>query len=320
MGRWCALVLLLAWLPARAQTEPDELWLDSPALSARPMRVRVLLPPGYADGTQRYPVLYVNDGQDLEDVGGVETVQSLESTGAIEPLIVVAIDMPPDRLRGYGLFDRGARHAIPAQTEYGPVGANAWAYAQWITGTLVPEVDARYRTRASGEQRAIVGWSLGALSAFGLGWEYPGVFGRIGAFSPSFWVSADRGTPDDVQATRLAHRLVDAGASLPRPKLFVAVGTDEETDDRDGDGVIDVIDDARDLLEGWKAPDGTARKGLSQWGYRVNPDYARHPTPAEAVLYLLEGGQHNQASWTRVLPVFLQWAFGTRSPGQQANP
>src|SRR5690606_32617924 len=116
-----------------------------------------------------------------------------------------------------------------------------------------------------------------ALNAFGVGWQYPELFGKVGAFSPSFWVSADRGDANAVQATRLAHRLVDASAWAPRPDLFFAVGTAEETDDRDHDGVFVALDDVRDLLDGWTAPDGTVRQGLRQFGYRVDADWGDHP-------------------------------------------
>ena len=87
---------------------------------------------GMPTARSRYPVVYINDGQDLEDVGVEATLQALYAAHEIEPLIVVAIDMPPDRMGGYGLFDRGARHSLPAQTKYGPVGSCAWAYAQWV--------------------------------------------------------------------------------------------------------------------------------------------------------------------------------------------
>jgi hypothetical protein len=40
-------------------------------------------------------------------------------------------------------------------------------------------------------------------------------------------------------------------------------------------------------------------------------DVAKHPSRhADATLFLLPGGVHNQASWKRMLPVFLRWAYG----------
>ena len=304
--------LLLVSAVAQAQAQGvrvDTLDLAVPGLTDKAIRVRVYLPPDYQSTQARYDMLYVNDGQDMQAVGMQATLDSLYARGAIRPVVVVAIDMPPDRMAGYGLFDRVKGEAIAAPTKYGAVGANAQAYAQWLTQTLVPAIDARYRSVARADGRAILGWSLGAVSAFGIGWQYPELFGRVGAFSPSFWLSADNRDANAVQATRIAHALIDAGASMPRPGLFFGVGTNEETDDRDGDGVIDVLDDTRDLIEGWIAADGTTRKGLRQLGYSANIDHALRSNRVDVALYLLDGGRHDQRSWARMLPVFLQWGY-----------
>jgi len=105
-------------------------------------------------------------------------------------------------------------------------------------------------------------------------------------------------------------------SSAPRVglKLFFAVGNVEDTDDRDGDGVNDALDDTRDLLDGWwPAHGGIALKGLRQLGYNVNLDHATCATDNDVMLYVFDGGQHNQASWARMLPVFLRWAYGLPS-------
>lgn len=298
----------------------DILQLDAPGIATASLRVRVLLPPGYrSDAAPGYPVLYLNDGQDLAAVGLQATLARLYAQDAIRPLIVVAIDMPPERMAAYGLSDRTARQARVAQTRYGPVGARAHDYSEWVAKTLVPLVDARYRTRRSPDARAVLGWSLGALNAFNLGWQYPELFGRIGAFSPSLWLSADRGDAAAVQRTRLAQRMVDGSAPRPGLRLFFGVGSAEEPDDRDGDGVNDVLDDTRDLLLGWRAGDKVATKGLRQLGYRVNLDHAGRATRDEVALYLLADGRHHQQSWARMLPAFLRWAYARRAPALAAT-
>jgi predicted alpha/beta superfamily hydrolase len=250
----------------------------------------------------------------MEAVGMQGTLQHLYARHAIRRIIVVAIDMPPDRMAGYGLFDRGTGEALTAPTSYGPVGANAHAYAAWLTQVLVPDVDARYRTVANGKGRSLLGWSLGALSAFGIGWQYPETFGRIGSFSPSFWLASDPTDAASVQATRIAQLLVDASPPALRPRMFLGVGTREETSDRDGDGVIDVVDDALALIEGEAGPDGVVHGGMSRLGLTAHLDGARTPGCAAVTLYLLEGGRHQQASWGSKLAPFLRWAF-SRAPG-----
>ncbi|MFT4179557.1 MAG: alpha/beta hydrolase-fold protein [Thermomonas sp.] len=309
------LCLLLACALAQAQgIRIDTLEPAAPGLSDKPIRVRVYLPPGYDAAQARFDVLYVNDGQDMDAVGMQATLERLYARGVIRPVIVVAIDMPPDRMAGYGLFDRAKDEAISAPTKYGVVGSNAHLYAKWLTQTLVPEIDSRYRTVARADGRAVLGWSLGAASAFGIGWQYPELFGRIGAFSPSFWLSRETGSSDAVQSSRIAHALVEEHPPLARPKLFFAAGSLEETDDRDGDGIIDVLDDTRDLIEGWQDAQGAPHKGLRQLGYSANMDGARTPSHDAATLYLLQGGRHDQPSWARMLPAFLRWAYAVHAP------
>ncbi|GHE36614.1 alpha/beta hydrolase-fold protein [Vulcaniibacterium thermophilum] len=316
------LILLLALAPlAAAKTAalpaPEVLHLDAPGVSASPLRVRVYRPPAMpADA--RLPVLYVHDGQDMEAVELTATLRRLYDEGAIRPLLVVAIDMPPDRMAAYGFSDRAAQRSLPATTAHGAVGARAHAYAEWVARTLVPAIDARYPTRAAPDGRATLGWSLGAVAAFNLGWQYPELFGRVGGFSPSFWLAEDRSTPQSAQRTRIAHRRVDAGPARFGLKLFFAVGDAEEHDDRDGDGSNDALDDVRELALGWDDA-GTPRKGLRQLGYPVNPDHAARATRADVALYVLPGGEHRQASWARMLPVFLRWAYALRAPGIDAT-
>lgn len=287
------------------------LQLDAPAFAPEKIKVTVYLPPDYNRTVRRYPVLYANDGQDMVAVGLQATLARLYREHAIEPVIVVAIDMLADRASGYGLSDRASSRSLVGGSPIGPIGTRAQDYSAWVANALVPYVDTHYRTRKSARARTMLGWSLGALNAFDLGWQYPDVFGRIGAFSPSFWLAADRTSATAVQHTRLAQAMVDRGGKRVGLKMWFAVGTAEETKDRDGDGINDTVDDVQDLLEGYRGADGFHARGLKQLGYSINMDYAKHPSPkTDAALFLLQGGVHNQTSWKQMLPPFLLWAYG----------
>jgi len=287
------------------------LQLDAAAFAPEKIRLTVYLPPGYQRGARRYPVLYANDGQDMAAVGLQPTLAQLYREHAIEPVIVVAIDMLADRASGYGLSDRATARSLVGGSVIGPIGTRAQEYSVWLATSLVPYIDEHYRTRRSPADRAMLGWSLGALNAFNLGWQYPDVFGRVGAFSPSFWLAADRTSASTVQRTRLAQAMVDHGTRRSSLKLWFAVGTAEETKDRDGDGINDTVDDVQDLLQGYRGADGFRLRGLKQLGYTVDMNAAKHPSRhADATLFLLPGGVHNQASWKRMLPLFLRWAYG----------
>ena len=287
----------------------DTFDLPAQAFAPETVHVHVLLPPGYDAGRHRYPVLYVDDGQDMAAVRLRDTLAALHGEGSIRPVVVVAIDMLHDRMGTYGLSDRAAGHSLPGDSKFGPVGARAHEYSEWVAHDLVPYIDAHDRTRPRAAARTVLGWSLGGLNAFNLGWQYPDVFGRVGAFSPSFWLAADRSSPDAIQRTRLAQGMVDAAPSRKPLTFFFAVGGDEEQQDRDGDGIADAVDDTRDLIQGWTGDDGATLKGLAQLGYSIDMDWADNHARTDAAYVLLPGGQHNQASWARMLPLFLRWAY-----------
>jgi enterochelin esterase-like enzyme len=301
----------------------DVLTLAVPELAPDGLRVRVLLPNGYDPLSDiGYPVLYLNDGQDAEAVALQTTLNALIDDGGIRPLIAVAIDMPKDRMGAYGFSDRAAQRGLVSPLRVGAIGTQAHAYSEWVATRLVPTIDAQYRTHARPDARAILGWSLGGANALNLGWQYPEVFANVGAFSPSLWLSPK---PDDiagVQADRFAQRMIATGTYRAGSRFFFAIGDAEETDDRDGDGVIDVLDDTRDLIDGWhEAEDGhhVRQPGLRQLGHSVNLDHAAKTTRADASLFLLAGGKHEQVAWAKMLPVFLRWAYAVHAPPLDAT-
>lgn len=300
----------------------DTLSLPVPDLAPDGLRVRVFMPNGYDPLAEiGYPVLYINDGQDAEAVKLQATLNELIDRGEIRPLLAVAIDMPKDRMGAYGFSERAAQRSLVAPLRVGATGAQAHAYSEWVATQLVPIIDARYRTRSRPEARAILGWSLGGANALNLGWQYPEVFANVGAFSPSLWLSPKRDDITGIQASRFAQRMIAAGAYHAGSRFFFAVGDAEEIDDRDGDGVIDVLDDTRDLIDGWRvAGEAEPRaKGLHQLGHSINPDHAAKGTRADAALFVLAGGKHEQASWAQMLPAFLRWAYAVHAPSLNAT-
>ncbi len=306
-----ALIASLA-LPLRA--EPVRVQLDAPAFAPERVKVSVYLPPGYGDqDNRRYDVLYINDGQDMPAVGLESTLSRLYAQQAIEPVIVVAIDMLTDRMGTYGLSDRAADTSLPGRSRFGPIGTRAHDYAQWLAGTLVPYIDSNYRTVPEAYGRAMLGWSLGALQAFDMGWQYPELFGRVGAFSPSFWLPPLSGQGHE----RLAQAMVEQGPRREGLRMFIAVGSAEETDDRDHDGVFDALDDALTLIRGGRDGERDLR-GMEGLGYRVSLAYAPCRPQPDIDFLLLADGRHDQASWARMLPVFLHWAYAM--PAASAMP
>ena len=159
--------------------------LDVPAFrSGRPCRI--YLPPGYTTSDQRYPVLYVNDGDGVLDPGG--TVQAnricedLIRGGEIVPIIIVAISVPtrPDTVRFW--------EYAPWRDRYDGrnLGGGGDAYVRAVRDTLKPEVDRRYRTLPDAAHTGMAGYSLGGLISAYAGFAYGRTFGLIGACSPTY--------------------------------------------------------------------------------------------------------------------------------------
>jgi predicted alpha/beta superfamily hydrolase len=151
--------------------------------------ISVYLPPNYhAESEQKFPVLYMQDGQNLFDpetsFAGVawqadETAQQLILKKKIEPLMIVAIDNTPDRLDEYTPVRSRGRGAQG--------GGRADEYGKMLIEELKPFIDTTYRTLPQREFTGIGGASLGGLFALHMGFTRPDVFGRTAAMSPSAW-------------------------------------------------------------------------------------------------------------------------------------
>jgi enterochelin esterase-like enzyme len=249
--------------------------------------VEVYLPPGYgSELTRRYPVLYSNDGQGLGgiDIGTLMATQVL--AGRMVPIIIVGIHSDTDW--------RNEEYALAGKQAMTVNGAGAAAFQQFVLDSVMPLIEERYRVARGPSHTALMGWSLGGLSAFDMVWNHPERFGIAGLFSGSFWWRDNNGTAAERQAGRLTHRMVREGVAHPGQRYWFVAGRQEETDDRDDNGVIDAIQDADELIGEME------RKGFRRGG---------------DIGWKVVDGDHSLTTWARVLPEFLVWAFPTGQPG-----
>jgi len=168
---------------------------DMPSAFVAPRTVTIWLPPGYDAGTQRYPVVYMHDGQNLFEAeaanfgvewGMDEAMARLSALGIGRPAIIVGMASTKARYREYmpqGVYD----HLPPAyaeQVRQGHGGAPlSDAYLRFIVEELKPRIDRRYRTLPGRADTAIMGSSMGGLiSLYALG-RYPQIFGQAAALS-----------------------------------------------------------------------------------------------------------------------------------------
>ena len=249
--------------------------------------VRVLLPPGYdhpANADRRYPVLYLNDGQNLFDratsFAGTEwqvdeTVARLVGQGAISPLIVVGID-----------------HARRRRTsEYVPFASlhprvrrpRGRRYPAFLVDELMPHVNRTYRTRVGPANAGLGGSSLGAAIALYTALARPGVFGRLLLESPSLFLAGGRLLEESA-----------ACAAWPR-RVYLAIGAREAAHEEGSARLVANVCELERLLHA---------AGLRGDRLRVVVE---------------EGGTHDEASWARRLPGALTFLFGTRTAAGAAH-
>jgi predicted alpha/beta superfamily hydrolase len=237
--------------------------------------VLVYLPRGYSRFSRtRYPVLYLQDGQNVFDAAtsfaGVEwsvdeTAQDLIRQGLIEPLIIVAIaNTGENRIHEYaptpGVIDSGAKRKKRSKG----LGRK---YGRFLIEELKPYIDKKYRTKPEAEFTGLGGSSLGALLTLSLGLWFPNVFTRLLAMSPSVWW-------DDCAI----YRTVEDIDLKPPLKIWLDTGTSED---------------------GWQRAQGL-RDRLVLKGWRLESD----------LIYIeMPGADHSEGAWAARVGPALRFLF-----------
>jgi predicted alpha/beta superfamily hydrolase len=241
--------------------------------------LRVWLPPGYddeANAGRQYPVLYLNDGQNLFETAtsftGVEwqvdeTADQLIRESAIPPMIVVGMDNAgKNRIREY--MPHRSLHPMTMR-------AQGSRYPSFLIKEVMPFLACNYRVAHGPENTGLGGSSLGALIALYTVAVCPGVIGRLLLESPSLWAS-------NRQIIRQSR-----GVKRWPQRVFLATGTSEVgRKERDQS----VVDDVRELA-------GILRRG----GLDEN----------RLRLVIEEGGTHHESAWARRFPEALRFLFET---------
>ena len=239
--------------------------------------ILVYLPPGYDDApAERYPVLYMQDGNNIFDVktsatgvewGVDETAQRLITQGKIDKVIVVGVFNTPQRTKEYAPFK---------DSRYG--GGLGEAYLEFIQKTLKPFIDSTYRTLPDRAHTGIAGSSLGGLISLYAAFMRPSMFGFAGVVSPALW-----------WAQRKILTVI-RDAATPRPlKLWLDMGTDEGEVAGPLVEYNKGISDSRKLL-----------KLLKQKGYEIGADLCYEE---------IEGGRHHELDWAARVDRMLTFFF-----------
>ncbi len=150
-----------------------------------------LLPYNYYQNENCYPVLYLQDAQNLFNEGSefgnweIDKKLSLLSEYGRGEVIIVAIDHGKESRINEYVFDN----------DEVAKGSEGKKYIRFITDTLKPFVDINFRTKKEREFTGIGGSSLGGLISIYSGFLYPEVYSKLLIFSPSLWVEPHNNFP-----------------------------------------------------------------------------------------------------------------------------
>ena len=180
----------------------------------RHRRLWIYLPEGYDQSEERFPVIYMHDGQNLFDESnsfgnewGIDETLD-ENKGR---MIVVGIDN--------GEEHRMAEYMLHDNEEHG--AAEGALYLKDIAEAVKPYVDACVRTIPGREHTSVAGSSMGGLITLYAGIYMPQIFGSVGIFSPAFWLDAP-GIFEEAKAAASQNQ-------LPQRWYFYAGALESET-------------------------------------------------------------------------------------------
>lgn len=245
----------------------------------RGVSVDIYLPPQFGkDKNKVYPTVYFNDGQDIARMSMNTLLDNLFLENKLQETIVVGIYANENRMHEYGTAQ---------QADYKNRGSLARNYSDFVVHELMPFIQSEYKSSADKNRNYIAGFSLGALSAFDILWSHPDCFSKVGVFSGSLWW---RDRPYDIldpEDGRIMHNIVRQSSYMENLKFWFEVGTNDEDEDRNKNGIIDAIDDTLDLID-----------SLAKLGYKPHADISYNE---------IEGGEHTVETWRNIMPQFLQW-------------
>jgi len=199
----------------------SKVWYDSPTLDLI-RRMYVYTPPGYADGKDKYPVLYLlHGGGGDEDAWttlgrACQIMDNLIAEGMTVPMIVVMTNGNPGDVASPG-------EAPPRKQEDGIGGMGSGVFEKSLVNDVIPYVEAHYRTLKGRENRAVTGLSMGGMQTMNLAFDHPEYFDYFGVMSMGITDPGPDGRSWFQQVDERMQHLKDTGYKL----YWVGCGTDD---------------------------------------------------------------------------------------------
>ncbi|RYY62385.1 MAG: esterase [Chitinophagaceae bacterium] len=189
-------------------------------------RLTVYTPPGYEEGKEKFPVLYLLHGSGGDEeawptLGRVsEIMDNLLAQGKIVPMIVVMPNGNPSKQAAPGETSENYNY-LPVMSNNLPRSGDG-SY-EFSFPEIVNFIDHRYRTKAEKSKRAVAGLSMGGFHSLLISANHPDLFDYVGLFSP--------GTPSSrsLDSTRPAYANLDQKFALQKKKgvklYWIAIGS-----------------------------------------------------------------------------------------------
>ena len=220
-----------------------------------------------------------NDGQDFNALKISQTFEFYQAKYPHIPIVIIGIDAG-DRINEYG---------CSYKNDYKNRGNKALEYRSFIINEFVPYLKSNLQLKLEKSKTGFAGFSMGGLSAMDISLHNPDLFDFIGVFSGSFWWRYEPFTDDDPDGCRIMHEYIERSALKTGQRFWFQAGTKDEDCDRNGNGIIDSIDDTLDVIH-----------CLEKKGFIKDKDL----TYCE-----VKNGTHDPFTWGHIMPVFLDWVL-----------
>jgi predicted alpha/beta superfamily hydrolase len=245
--------------------------------------LRVWLPANYfapVNRAKRYPVLYMQDGQNLFDEATAqfhewkfdETVQFLTGSMRIHPMIVVGIDSTPRRANEYLPYPDADNKDLG---KYETQDVHGKQYGDFVISDVMPLIEKKYRVLTGAHNTGLGGAGYGGAVAFYTVLAHPGVFGKALIESPALLIGNGQLVKDAERASQFPER------------MYIGVGGAENSDEKTSAKAVEQVQELEKILRA---------KGLGETKLKVAVE---------------EGAKANETVWSKRLQNALLFLYGS---------
>lgn len=254
-------------------------------------KIRIYLPKNYLFSTQKYPVLYMHDGQNIFSTSNEHPFnQSWNLEQILEnfenqhmKIIIVGIDCNTynfERFNEYSPWKNSIDNLILEKRRFKKdIGGKGDLYAQFLINSIKPFIDSNFRTFSDYNNTFIAGSSMGAIISLYIALEFENIFSKVGLFSIATWFAESE-----------IINFINKKTIPKNMKFYLDIGTNESS-------CQEITNFPKIYLDGFK---------------KVN-NILSLKTSEKNIFSLIEPfGEHNEFSWSRRFPIFLHFILNNK--------